>query len=98
MAARKLWIAFAVDIAGRVSVDEGARQALMERGVSLLAAGVVDATGAFGVNDAVEITGPDGQVFAKGLASVSADDLRLVAGRRTVDLPDGIDGVLDDRT
>ncbi len=65
--ARKLWIAFALGSAGTLSVDEGARTALTERGRSLLAAGVVGCTGTFRIEDAVEITGPDGKVFAKGL-------------------------------
>ncbi len=90
MAARKLWIAFAVDTTGRVLVDEGARRALLERGVSLLPAGVREVEGRFVPDEAVEIAGPDGTTFAKGLARVSAADLRLTAGRRTADLPDGI--------
>ncbi|MFP3902244.1 MAG: glutamate 5-kinase, partial [Acidimicrobiia bacterium] len=65
--ARKLWIAFAVGSAGTVVVDEGARRALLERGVSLLPAGVVAVKGGFEAEDAVEIAGPDGKVFAKGL-------------------------------
>ena len=40
LGARKLWIAFAVGSSGTVVVDEGARRALLERGISLLPAGV----------------------------------------------------------
>jgi glutamate 5-kinase len=90
MAARKLWIAFAVEPAGRVVVDEGARRALLERGVSLLAAGVRSVEGTFGPDQAVEIAGPDGATFAKGLVRVGAAELRSVAGRRTGDLPEGM--------
>ena len=88
--ARKLWIAFAVASEGTVVVDDGARAALLERGVSLLPAGVREVTGSFAPDDAVEIAGLDGKVFAKGLTRVSAAALRSVAGRRTADLPDGI--------
>ena len=87
--ARKLWIAFAVGSSGTVLVDEGARRALLERGVSLLPAGVSGVKGSFEVDDAVEIAGPDGRVFAKGLVKVGAVGLREVAGRRTADLPEG---------
>ena len=90
MGARKLWIAFAVASAGRVVVDDGARWALIERGVSLLAAGVVGVEGSFAEGDAVEVAGPDGVVFAKGLTRVSAADLTRAAGRRTADLPEGM--------
>jgi glutamate 5-kinase len=88
--ARKLWIAFAVGSAGTVIVDDGARRVLLERGVSLLAAGVVDVRGGFEADDAVEIAGTDGVVFAKGLVRLDAAGLREVAGRRTGDLPDGV--------
>lgn len=89
LAARKLWIAFAVGSSGRVVVDVGARTALLERHVSLLAAGVLDVMGSFQPNDAVEVTGPDGKVFAKGLVRLDAGSLRKLAGRRTADLPTG---------
>ena len=88
--ARKLWIAFAVGSNGTIVVDDGARRALLERGVSLLAAGVSGVKGSFEVDDAVEIAGLDGQVFAKGLVRLGAVGLRAVAGRRTGDLPEGM--------
>ena len=94
MAARKLWIAFAVDTTGRVLVDEGARRALLDRGVSLLPAGVREVEGNFVMDEAVEIAGPDGVTFAKGLARVAAVDLRQTAGRRTADLPEGLSHVV----
>jgi glutamate 5-kinase len=88
--ARKLWIAFAIGSSGVVTVDEGARRALVEREASLLPAGVVSVTGRFGADDAVEIAGPDGRVFAKGL--VRHDSVRVAswAGRRSSELPDGV--------
>lgn len=89
MAARKLWIAFALPAVGRVVVDEGARSALLERGVSLLAAGVRTVEGSFAAEGAVEVAGPDGVVFAKGLVRLGRTELAAVAGRRTGDLPEG---------
>ncbi len=85
--ARKLWIGFAVASSGTVVVDDGARRALLERGVSLLAAGVVGVHGTFDAEDAVEVAGPDGQVFAKGLVRHPAVRLKELAGRRSADLP-----------
>jgi glutamate 5-kinase len=87
--ARKLWIAFAVGSAGALVVDDGARRALERGGTSLLAAGVVDVRGDFDVDDAVEITTPDGTVFAKGIVRVDARRARETAGLRSNDLPDG---------
>ncbi len=76
--ARKLWIAFAVRSSGTLVVDAGARQALERGGVSLLAAGLTGTTGSFAADDAVEISDPSGEVFAKGLVRVAADALPVV--------------------
>src|SRR5690606_17530808 len=88
--ARKRWMACAVGSAGTIVVDEGARRALLERGVSLLPAGVTGVKGSFEADDAVEIAGPDGEVFAKGLCRVDAAGLREVSGLRTSELPEGV--------
>ena len=88
LSARKLWIAFALGASGRLVVDEGAQAALAEGGRSLLPAGVVSAEGAFGLDDAVEIAGPDGKVFAKGLVRLPAARAGEWIGRRTDQLPE----------
>ena len=89
--ARKLWIAFAVGASGTIVVDAGARRALVERGRSLLPAGVVSVRGEFAVDDAVEIAGPDGRVFAKGLVRpVGRRRWPRWAGRRSDELPDDV--------
>jgi glutamate 5-kinase len=72
--ARKVWIAFAVGSEGRVIVDAGAQRAL-EGGSSLLAPGVAESSGAFVTDDAVEVCGPSGAVFAKGLVRCGSDQL-----------------------
>ena len=89
LAARKLWIAFAKGFDGVLEVDEGARLALLERQTSLLPVGVVAVTGNFQAGAAVEIADKAGTVFAKGLVRMGAAEIRSVAGRRTVDLPEG---------
>jgi glutamate 5-kinase len=88
--ARKLWIAFAVGAAGTVTVDDGARAALVEREASLLPAGVLGVKGRFVADDAVEIAGPDGKVFAKGLVRYDSVQVASWAGRQSAELPDGV--------
>lgn len=90
LSARKLWIAFALPALGAITVDAGAAEALTRGGRSLLPVGVVEMTGSFEAGAAVEVAGPDGQVFAKGLASMASTDLAEVAGSQTADLPSGI--------
>lgn len=71
----KLWLRFGKPVAGRLHVDEGARRAVVEKGASLLGVGVVRSEGRFDPGTAVELVGPDGEVFGKGIAGVGADDL-----------------------
>jgi glutamate 5-kinase len=74
----KLWLRFGKPVAGRLHVDEGARKALVEKGASLLGVGVVRCEGRFDPGAAVELVGPDGVVFGKGIAGAGAEEL---AGR-----------------
>ncbi len=93
MPARKLWIAYALGAAGRLVVDDGARRALVERRRSLLAAGVVECRGRFDPDDAVEIAGADGKVFAKGLVRFSSERAAEWVGRRSEELPEDLSPV-----
>ena len=88
--ARKLWIAFAVGASGTLVVDSGAHRALTEREASLLPAGVTEVRGRFVADDAVEIVGPDGRIFAKGLVRHDSASVASWAGLRSGDLPLGI--------
>jgi glutamate 5-kinase len=72
----KLWLRFGKPVSGRVRVDDGAKSALQKDGASLLAVGVTRCEGRFAAGDGVEILGPDGVPFAKGIASAGAADLR----------------------
>lgn len=89
LASRKLWIAFAQGSEGRIVVDDGARNALVSGGKSLLPAGVRGVEGAFDADAPVEVVDEEGRAFAKGLTRYGAAALRSVAGRRTSDLPEG---------
>ena len=90
LGARKLWIAFALRPAGRIVVDDGARRAVVERGTSLLPAGVVAVEGGFEADDAVELLGADRAMFGKGIARLGAARSSEWVGRRTGDLADDL--------
>ena len=60
------WIAGSLKAAGTLTVDDGALAAL-ERGRSLLPAGVTAVDGRFERGDAVLVKGPDGQEIGRGL-------------------------------
>ena len=92
LSARKLWITFAGDTEGKVVVDQGAQTALLERGVSLLAAGATSIEGEFDEGALVELCGPAGTTFARGMARLDADTMRSVLGTRSG--PDGVPQIL----
>jgi glutamate 5-kinase len=73
--AREAWIAFASSPRGRVHVDQGAQQAVREGGKSLLMAGVIGVRGNFGPGDPIDVVGPDGIVFARGITRFSSREL-----------------------
>jgi glutamate 5-kinase len=88
--ARKLWIGFATQVDGVVKVDDGARKALVERGKSLLPAGVTAVSGDFGEGDVVEVRDASNALVARGMVLSDATTLREIKGRRTTDLPSDV--------
>ncbi len=89
LSARKLWIAFAAEVAGTVHVDAGARRALTEQPNSLLPAGVVSSTGDFEAGHVVAVLDQDGDQFARGISSMSSRTVASASGRNTSELADG---------
>ena len=84
--AKKRWLAYFQRPAGTLHVNECAVPVLREQGRSLLAVGVTHATGAFDAGDIVNIAGPDGTVFARGIAAFSGDEIPALAGQHGDDL------------
>ncbi|MDX1469147.1 MAG: glutamate 5-kinase [Acidimicrobiia bacterium] len=80
--ARKLWIGFGLPASGTLEVDEGARLAIVESGRSLLPAGVREVEGDFEPGSAVMVTAL-GRPVAKGLARMSAEEVRAAVGRHS---------------
>lgn len=63
----KRWIAIQDHTHGTVNVDAGAVDALLNRGKSLLEAGITSCGGNFECGDVVQICGPNGNVIAHGI-------------------------------
>jgi len=78
-AARKQWLAGALEVRGQITVDEGAAQAL-QRGKSLLPVGVVNVGGNFSRGDVVKIIGSGGVECGRGLAEYSDSEAALLIG------------------
>ncbi|GEL70978.1 glutamate 5-kinase [Myxococcus virescens] len=84
--ARAAWIAHALRARGTLTVDAGAREAIVTGKRSLLPSGVRGVEGDFGRGDPVDLVDAAGAVFARGLAAYDANELRRIAGHRTADI------------
>ncbi len=81
--ARKRWFGLSIQPRGHVVVDAGARQAIENRGTSLLPIGVTDVVGSFQKGDLVALRDPPGVEFARGVSNYSAEEVRRIKGLRT---------------
>jgi glutamate 5-kinase len=80
---RKHWLAFTARTRGRVVIDSGAVRALVERGRSLLPAGILRVEGDFGIGESVSCVNERGEEVARGLPAYSARDVGRLAGLAT---------------
>jgi glutamate 5-kinase len=90
MAAKKHWIAFTKKPRGKLFVDDGARNALVSKGKSLLPSGIQGVEGGFDRGDAVRLCTLDGIEFAKGVINYTLPELLRIMGKKSSE----IEGIL----
>lgn len=81
--ARSLWLAHASVARGKLMLDTGATAAILERGASLLAAGITSISGEFDAGDPVDLIAAEGEVIARGLVGFANEDLIRMMGKST---------------
>jgi len=74
--AKKRWIAFSKKVKGKIFVDQGAKEALLKRGKSLLSCGITKIEGEFARKDAVYVIDETGSVLGVGLVEYSSEELK----------------------
>jgi glutamate 5-kinase len=94
LTARKQWLADHLQLAGSVTLDDGAIKAL-KSGRSLLPVGVKVVEGDFERGAAIACRTTDGREIARGLANYSSSEARRVAGHGTPEM-EALLGYLDD--
>ncbi len=77
---KKPWIVFTLKREGVLEIDEGACLALLERGKSLLPAGLRKVSGAFDAGACVVCRSPEGKDIAVGITNYSSDELSRIIG------------------
>lgn len=85
----KQWIAIHSHVVGRLYIDQGAEEAILFKGKSLLPAGIFKVQGLFQKNDVVEVYGVNG-LLGKGKVTYSSDELKKEINKRSNDHIKGI--------
>ena len=80
---RKHWILHTLPVRGRLIIDDGATEAILEKGKSLLPAGIIHVSGNFDAGDAVICMDKNGREIAKGLVNYTSREIDRIKGRKT---------------
>lgn len=80
---RKRWIGYHLPVKGSVVVDDGARDALVNRGTSLLPSGIRHTSGQFQRGDAIQILTEDDREIGRGLSNYDSEDVQALKGCQT---------------
>ena len=83
LASRKCWIAFSLKPQGAVKIDDGAANAILKNGKSLLPSGIVAVEADFNIGAAVEFKNRKNEILGIGLANYSAADIRKIMGLKS---------------
>ena len=88
LANKKRWIAYATNIQARLVVNEGAKNALIEKNTSLLPVGIVKIEGDCQKGDIVSILGQNGEEFARGMINYNCSDCKKIIGHQSDEILD----------
>jgi glutamate 5-kinase len=86
MSSKHRWIAFTGQSAGTLVIDEGARKAIVEKGKSLLPAGIKKISGEFKPGDMVDLQNEEKLIVARGLVNYSSKEIEKIIGCKTSDI------------
>ena len=83
LTSRKCWIAFSMKPHGAIKIDDGAAEAILRNGKSLLPSGIVAVEADFNIGAAVEFKKQKKEILGIGLANYSAIDIRKIMGLKS---------------
>lgn len=88
MQAKKLWLVSANKEQGYIYVDDGARDAILHKGSSLLPSGIISVEGDFNRGSYVKILDKNKEVLSSGLTRYSLDEIEKIKGHNSKDIED----------
>ncbi|SHO58484.1 glutamate 5-kinase [Vibrio quintilis] len=85
---RKRWILAGPIASGDIVIDDGAVEAVLTKGSSLLAKGITRVNGVFARGDVARISNRNGKTIARGISAYSSHDLEQIQGKHSKDIND----------
>lgn len=86
LTSKKHWIAFSARPTGRIFVDEGAKDAILKKGKSLLPSGITKIDGVFETGEVIHCVDRHGKEFARGVANYSSIEIEKIKGIKTTEI------------
>jgi glutamate 5-kinase len=83
LTSRKCWIAFSLKPYGTITIDNGAAEAILKNGKSLLPSGIIAVEADFNIGAPVEFKNRKNETLGIGLANYSATDIRKIMGLKS---------------
>jgi glutamate 5-kinase len=80
---KKQWIGITLRPKGGLILDQGAQEAILKKGKSLLPSGIVKVEGTFGRGDLVSCLDPRKKEFARGLVNYNSRELQKIMQRQS---------------
>ena len=80
---KKRWIAYATNIMGSITVNKGAKDAIVQNQKSLLSIGIMNIKGEFQRGEIVSIIDEENQEFARGISNYDSSDIEKIKGNHS---------------
>lgn len=86
LSGKKRWIGYATNILGKLVVNQGAKNAILEKDSSLLPVGVVGVINEFKKGEVVSIVDEESHEIARGIVNYNSEDCKKIAGAQSDDI------------
>ena len=88
LSGRKHWLKHHMPARGKLIVDSGAKNALVNNGGSLLPSGIIAVQGDFRSGDGVAVISSSGEEIARGICNYGREDMVRIIGKSSDEIPE----------
>lgn len=80
LSGKKRWIGYATNVLGKITVNDGAKDAILNQCKSLLPVGIIKIENDFKQGEVVSICDENGLEFARGMVNYDSEECRKISG------------------